>query len=120
MKRWMLVAPLVAGLLALGAGPASANTPQGQGLVSFGIVHCEGEGAVEVFGPRPDAAATGWSVTGLHVVIVQLTVTFTDPAGNVFTFSKDYGAKAGLDTFTCTGSFQDANGTESLVVVVAQ
>jgi hypothetical protein len=119
MKRWIIVA-LALALLLLGAAPAWAHLPPGQGLVSFGPVSCEGLGTVEVFGPRGEGAATGFAETGEHVVVKSLSGTFTDLQGNVFSFTKSFGAKAGLTTFTCTQHIEEpGEGTGDLTVVVA-
>lgn len=120
MKRWIVAAGIAVGLFALAAAPAGANLPQGQGLESFGTVSCEGIGDVDVFGPRGEGAATAFTTTGQHVVLQTFTATFTDTEGNVFTFSKSFGTKAGLTTFTCTQHFEEPEeGSGDITAVVA-
>jgi hypothetical protein len=119
MKRWIVVGTLGLTMLALTALPAGAKVPQGQGLVSFGEVECEGLGTVSVFGPRGEGAATAFATTGQHVVLQSFTATFTDTEGHVFTFSKTFGTKAGLTTFTCTQHFEEpGEGTGDITAVV--
>jgi hypothetical protein len=120
MRRWIAVMSVTLGALATAAGPASANVPGGKGLVDFGVVTCEGIGDVSVFGPRGEGAATAFATTGQHVVLQSFDVTFTDVAGEVFTFSKSFGAKAGLTTFTCTQDISEpGEGTGEITAVVA-
>jgi hypothetical protein len=120
MRHLIAVLSIALVLLALGVAPAGANLPQGKGLESFGTVSCEGLGMVDVFGPRGEGAATAFSTTGVHVVLQTFSVTFTDTEGNVFSFSKSFGTKAGLTTFTCTQHFEEpGEGTGDLTAVVA-
>jgi hypothetical protein len=120
MKRWIGITTMVFGLLAITAGPAVANAPRGQGLVSLGDYNCEGFGTVSVFGPRGNDAPTAFTTDGQHVVAVSISATFTDLEGNVFTFSKSFGAKTGLTTFTCTQHFEEpGEGSGDVTVVVA-
>jgi hypothetical protein len=49
---------------------------------------------------------------------VSLTGTATFD-GETFTFSKMYGAKAGLDSFTCTQHIEDSSNVSDLTLVVA-
>ena len=119
MKRWIAAASVMVAALALSAGPASAQ-PQGQGLVDFGPATCEGIGEVSVFGPRGGGSATAFATTGQHVVLADITISGTDPDGQPFTFSKSFGAKAGLTTFTCTQHIESPEeGTSDLTAVVA-
>lgn len=120
MRRWIAVASITLGTLALAAGPASANVPGGKGLEEFGVVSCEGIGDVSVFGPRGEGAATAFATTGQHVVLQSFDATFTDTEGHVFTFSKSFGQKAGLTTFTCTQHFEEpGEGTGDITAIVA-
>lgn len=120
MKRWIVVGALGLTMLALTALPAGAKVPQGQGLVSFGEVQCEGLGTVSVFGPRGEGAATAFATTGEHVVLQSFEATFTDTDGHVFMFSKTFGTKAGLTTFTCTQHFEEpGEGTGDITAIVA-
>jgi hypothetical protein len=120
MKRWIVAGTLGVTMLALSALPAGAKVPQGQGLISFGEVACEGLGTVSVFGPRGEGAATAFATTGQHVVLQSFSGTFTDTEGHLFTFSKTFGTKAGLTTFTCTQHFEDPEeGTGDITAVVA-
>ena len=120
MSRWILVAASVVGLLGFAAAPAGANVPMGKGLANFGTVSCEGIGAVDVFGPRGEGAATAFTTTGQHVVVQSFSATFTDTEGNVFSFSKSFGTKAGLTTFTCTQHLEEpGEGSGDISAVVA-
>jgi hypothetical protein len=118
MKRTLAVLTVVLAALALAAVPAGANLPPGAGLISVGTLSCEGFGDVDVVAPRPDQAAAGFTTTGLTAVLFSITVVGTDPDGNPFTFSKSYGAKAGLTPVTCTQQFDSANGTGEITAVV--
>ena len=119
MKRWIVVGSLGLSLLALAVLPARANVPQGQGLISFGEVECEGLGTVSVFGPRGEGAATAFATSGQHVVLQSFSATFTDTEGHVFTFSKTFGTKAGLTTFTCTQHIEEpGEGTGDIIAIV--
>jgi hypothetical protein len=109
-----------AALIAIAAVPASARVPGGQGLVDFGTVTCQGLGEVSVFGPRGELASTAFAETGEHVVLLEFNVTITDVHGNVETFSKSYGQKAGLTTFTCTQHFEEpGEATGDITATVA-
>lgn len=120
MKRSIVVGALGLTMLALTALPAGAKVPRGQGLVSFGEVQCEGLGTVSVFGPRGEGAATAFATTGEHIVLQSFDATFTDTEGHVFTFSKTFGTKAGLTTFTCTQHFEEpGEGTGDITAIVA-
>jgi hypothetical protein len=108
-------------LIAVAAAPASARVPGGQGLVSFGSADCGSLGEVEVFGPPAGQAAAGYLIIpeepGLHVVATRFETSF---GGNVV-FSKSFGVKAGLTTFTCTQTFVDPDegpGVFTLTVAV--
>jgi hypothetical protein len=106
--------------LAVAAGSASANVPGGKGLEDFGVVTCEGIGEVSVFGPRGEGAATAFASTGQHVVLQSFEATFTDTEGHVFSFSKSFGVKAGLTTFTCTQHFEEpGEGSGDITAIVA-
>jgi hypothetical protein len=121
MRRWIAVVSMTLGALAAAAGPASANLPKGKGLEDFGPVTCGGDiGLVSVFGPRGEGAATAFASTGQHVVVTTFDATFTDTEGHTFTFSKSFGRKAGLTTFTCTQHFQEpGEGSGDTTAVVA-
>ena len=120
MKRWILGAATAVGLFALAAAPAGANVPQGQGLISFGTVSCEGIGDVDVFGPSGQGAATAFTTSGQQVVVQMFTQTFVDTEGNLFFFSKTFGVKSGLTTFTCTQHVEaPGEGTSDITAVVA-
>jgi hypothetical protein len=118
MKRTLAVLTTVFASMAAAAGPAAANLPKGAGLISFGTLTCEGFGDVEVIGPRADTAATGFTTTGVHAVLVSISVVGTDPDGNPFTQSKSYGAKAGLTPLTCTSHFDGPQGTGDVTSIV--
>jgi len=119
MRRSTAVVSALLGALALSAGPAWAGVPNGQGLVDFGEVTCEGIGQVSVYGPRGEGSATAFARSGEHVVLKSFNVSFTDTEGHVFSFSKSFGAKVGLTTFTCTQHTEDPDGTGDITAVVA-
>lgn len=104
-------------LLAAAASPASAAGPPGQGLVEFGPWTCEGLGEVELFGPRGFKAATVFTTTGQHLSLLSLELTGTID-GDPFDFSKTYGQKSALTTFTCTQHFEDGQDTVDATAVV--
>lgn len=113
MKRRLAAAMsalCIAGLLVV-AAPASANAPQGKGLVSLGTFSCEGLGDVSVFAPRGGGAATAFTSTGQHAVVLSLDVSRSGQT----VFSKTYGKKAGLTPVNCS---QHA-GTLDISAVVA-
>jgi hypothetical protein len=91
----------VASLALAVAVPASANVPQGKGLEVFGEFECEGGlGTISGFGPS--GGPVGFTTSGLHLIARSLEGEFTDPEGNVVTFSKTFGQMAGLGPFyTC-------------------
>jgi hypothetical protein len=109
-------------LIAVAAVPASARVPGGQGLASFGSFDCEGiPGQVEVFGARAPEASTFYLIPpeepGLHVVATR----FESAVDGDVVFSKSFGEKAGLTTFTCTQQFvnpDDGTGVLTLTVAV--
>ena len=93
-----------AAVIAVGAVPASASVPGGQGLGIFGLFDCgDPLGEVEVFGAPAVEAANAYLIdtegTGPHVVATRFE--FKSAAGEVF-FEKNFGKKAGLTTFNCT------------------
>ena len=104
MKGWIALSALLCtvALIAVAAVPASARVPNGQGLISFGPVTCEGLGEVELFGAPPNGASNGYLIvddqTSVHVVATRFELK--SAAGEVF-FEKNFGQKAGLTTFTC-------------------
>jgi hypothetical protein len=104
-------------LLAVTAAPASANLPQGKGLVDFGTFNCNGV-EVPLFGPR-GPSPTGFTPEGQHVVATDLFGTFTDPEGNSSPFSKTWGKRSGQPTtMTCTAHFEDPDeGTVDVTVI---
>jgi hypothetical protein len=120
MKGLMAALTSAVAVGAVAAATAVAGVPNGNGFISFGTFNCGSLGSVEIVGPRPEQAPTGWTTTGVHLVAVSISGTFTDLEGNTFSFSKSYGAKAGLASFTCTAHFEDSNqgsGDETVVVV---
>jgi hypothetical protein len=77
-------------------------------------------GEVEVFGAPAPEASTFYLIIpeepGLHVVATQFEVAVD---GEVV-FSKSFGEKAGLTTFTCTQPFENPDeGTGVLTLTVA-
>jgi hypothetical protein len=123
MKRWIALGSAAlcsVALLAATAGPASA-APQGNGLVDFGTFTCEGFGDVSVFGPRGPQAATAFATTGQHIVVVSLEIAGTDPVtGEPIDFSKTYGQRSGLTSFTCTQDFGGVSATAVVALVPPQ
>jgi hypothetical protein len=106
-------------LLAAAATPASAAGPPGEGLIGFGTWTCDGLGDVGLIGPRGDKAATAFTTNGEHLNLLSLEITGTFEGGPV-DFSKIYGQKAGLTTFTCTQHFEDPEfqaSTDATLVV---
>src|SRR3954447_22670698 len=102
--RIALAAAVAALSLAVGAAPASASVPGGQGLGIFGLFDCGdplGEG--EVFGAPAAEAANAYLIdtegTGPRVVATRYELK--SAAGEVL-FEKNFGKKAGLTTFNCT------------------
>lgn len=119
MRRGIAVAGLLALLAVTAVAPASANVP-GPLDSTFGPFECEGLGTVTVVAPAANTAVpTGWTSTGEHIVGLTFSGTFTDLEGNVFTFFKSFGAKAGLRPFTCTATNEYPDGTEEFTMVVA-
>ncbi len=108
----------VALLLGMAPTPASAASPPGQGLSDFGTFTCEGIGDISILAPRAGEAAAGFSSAGETVVTVSLSGTATLD-GETFSFSKSYGAKAGLESFTCTQHLEEDGNVSDLTLVVA-
>jgi len=52
-------------------------------------------------------------------VLKSFSATFTDTEGHVFSFSKSFGTKAGLTTFTCTQHIEEPDGTGDITAAVA-
>jgi hypothetical protein len=121
-RRIALVGAMLCGLgaSAVAAATASAEVPDGKGLVDFGTLTCEGIGEISLFGPRGPKAASGYlAETGQHVTATELEVTFTDLDGNVSTVSQSYGQKAAFTTFTCTQQFEEPGGSGVVTVTLA-
>ncbi len=73
-----------------------------------------------MLGPRPPQVPTGYIRSGEKFVMLSLSVVSTDTAGNVSTISKTWGAKAALDTVTCTQHFEaPGEGSGDATAVVA-
>ena len=121
MRRTIVVlAVAVLAALTLGAGGAGANVPGGNGLVGFGTFQCGGLGDIDVLGPRPPQVPAGFTSSGDKFVMLSLNVVFTDPSGTVSTVSKTWGAKAGLETVTCSQHFGDpGEGSGDATAVIA-
>lgn len=127
MKRRIILAGTtlcVVVITALAAGPSSAGTPGGKGLVSFGTVTCDGIGEAELFGPRGVKAGSGYMVIddeAHHVVVTHLEVVFIDPEGNPETvLDKSYGRKVPYTPFTCMQEFPDGFVRPTLAFVPPQ
>ena len=107
-------------LSAAAATPASAaGPPPGQGLIGFGTWTCDGLGEVVLVGPRGDKAASVFTTDGEHLNLLSLEITGTFE-GSPVDFSKTYGRKSGLTTFTCTQHFEDPEAqasTDAAIVV---
>ena len=105
MKGWIALSAMLCTVAMVAvAAPASARVPGGQGFASFGVADCgESLGEVEIFGPPALPAASAYLIntegTGPHVVATRFEVS---SAGGEVLFSKNFGEKAGLTTFTCT------------------
>jgi hypothetical protein len=93
-------------LSAAAATPTSAAGPPGRGLATFGTYTCDGLGDVDLVGPSGDKAASVYTTTGEHLNLLSLEITGTFEGGP-FEFSKTYGQKSALTTFTCTQHFED-------------
>jgi hypothetical protein len=105
-------------LLAAAATPASAaEPPPGKGLVGFGTYTCDGLGEVDLVGPRGDKAASTYTSTGEHLNLISLEITGTFE-GNPIDFSKIYGQKSALTTFTCTQHFEEDQTIIDVTLVV--
>jgi hypothetical protein len=100
-RKKALASLLAVGSLALAATvPASASVPPGAGLPELGEFDCDGLGTIVVFGPA--GGPVGFTTSGLRLMARSAEAEFTDPEGNVVTFSKTYGQMAGLAPFeTC-------------------
>ena len=120
MRKTIVLTAVVLAALVLGAGIAGANVPDGNGLVSFGTFQCGALGDVEVTGPRPPQAPTGFTDTGGKFVMLSLTVAFTSTSGESNVISKTWGTKAGSATVTCTQHFEEpGEGTGDATAVIA-
>ncbi len=119
MRRGIAVASVLASLAVAAVAPASANVPGGKGLDStFGPFDCETLGTVTIV--TSERGPTGWTDSGEHVVPLSFSGTFTDPEGNVFTFSRNFGTKAGMNPFTCTTTYNYEDGSvEEFTMVIA-
>ena len=123
MKRCIALATTMlcsVALIAVAAVAASARVPGGQGLESFGLADCGSLGQVEIFGPPPEPAPTGYLIiseeSGPHVVATRFELSFD---GDVV-FSKSFGEKAGMTTFMCRQTFEDPDeGTGVFTLTVA-
>jgi hypothetical protein len=122
MKRSIAVA-LTMLFAAVPAVPASAQAPNGNGLVDFGTVTCDGIGEASLIGPRGLFANSGYLVVGEdveHVMLTQLELTVTDENGNVVSnLSKSFGTKVPYSTFACTQEFEEPGGHGVLTVTLA-
>jgi len=108
----------VVALLTAAATPAlAAGPPAGKGLATFGTYTCDGLGEVDLVGPSGDKAASVYTTTGEHLNLLSLEIigTFDDQP---FEFSKTYGPKSGLTTFTCTQHFEGDNAIVDTTLVV--
>ena len=111
----------VVALLAAAATPASAaGPPPGHGLATFGTYDCGGGlGEVDLVGPSGDKAASVYTTTGEHLNLLSLEIIGTFD-GQPFEFSKAYGQKSGLTTFTCTQHFEGDNANVDTTLVVGR
>jgi hypothetical protein len=109
-----VTATLAAAIVLLGGAPAYAHTPEGRGLLEGQLpVNCPDLGGpVQVVLP-PGLGPSRWTVDGAHFVIAQITLTSAEG-----TFSKTYGAKAGLPTTTCTVTHLEPDGTVTTGTVI--
>ena len=105
-------------LLAATATPASAaGPPPGHGLATFGTYTCDDLGEVDLVGPSGDKAASVYTTAGEHFNLLSLEITGTFDE-EPFDFSKTYGQKSGLTTFTCTQHFEGDNAIIDVTLVV--
>jgi hypothetical protein len=87
-------------------------------LATFGTYDCGGGlGEVDLVGPSGDKAASVYTTTGEHLNALSLDITGTFD-GSPFDFSKTYGQKSGLTTFTCTQHFEGDNALVDITLVV--
>jgi hypothetical protein len=86
-------------------------------LATFGTYDCDGLGQVDLVGPSGDKAASVYTTTGKHLNLLSLEIigTFDDQP---FEFSKTYGQKSGLTTFTCTQHFEEDQEVIDITLVV--
>jgi hypothetical protein len=104
--------------LAVAAAPASAaGPPTGKGLATFGTYTCGGLGEVDLVGPRGEKAASVYTTTGDHLNLLSLDIGGTFE-GAPFAFSKTYGHKSALTTFTCTQHFEEDQTVIDVTLVV--
>jgi hypothetical protein len=64
-----------------------------------------------LFGPSGFQAASVFTTTGQHLTLLSLDIS------GAFEFSKTYGQKSGLTTFTCTQSEAGVNATSVVGLV---
>ena len=105
-------------LCVVAATPASAaGPPPGQGLATFGTFSCDGLGEVDLVGPSGDKAASVYTTSGEHLNLLSLEITGIFE-GQPFEFSKTYGGKSGLTTFTCSQHFEEDQTIIDVALVV--
>jgi hypothetical protein len=105
-------------LFAVAATPTSAaRPPPGRGLATFGTYTCDGLGEVDLVGPSGEKAASVYTTTGEHLNLLSLEITGTFE-GSPFEFSKTYGQKSALTTFTCTQHFEEEQTIIDVTLVV--
>jgi hypothetical protein len=115
MRRILASVFITIGMLTVTIGAASAEPPPGQGLEEPFPVQCEGQGTVMIVLTR-GGAPMGWTLDGQQFVAQSLTLS--DPDGPVF-FSKTFGTKAGLATFTCEAELEEDGEVVHVDAVIA-
>jgi hypothetical protein len=115
MRRILGTVFITIGMLTLTIGVASADPPPGQGLAEPFPVECEGLGTVMVVITRA-GAPTGWTLDGQRFVVQSLTLSVPD--GPVV-FSKTFGTKTGLATFSCEAELEEEGEVVHVDAVIA-
>jgi hypothetical protein len=117
ISRGALFLCAVAFLAAAATPTSAAGPPPGEGLATFGTFTCDGLGDVDLVGPSGEKAASVYTTTGEHLNLLSLEITGTFE-GTPLDFSKTYGQKSGLTTFTCTQHFEEDQTIIDVTAVV--
>jgi hypothetical protein len=123
MKR-LILGLTVAVAAAVGASPATANMPNGNGHVTIPGLVCEGQeqGLIRV---TRHLGASAWIVeTQQHYVVSMFSVTVTfvpdngDPSVVVESFTNTFGEKTGIEPILCEGTGSEAVPGGTLETVI--